>query len=59
MDIPDEDASNLSEGMNKEANELPREPKEEPRDATISNEGATWKEPEVEFQTASDFLHLQ
>lgn len=55
VDISDDDASDLLEGMNKEVIELPLEPKEDPKDATDPGGGATGNEPEVEFQTASDF----
>lgn len=39
----------------KDVTELPREPKEDPRYAIGHGGGATGKEPEVEFQSTSDF----
>lgn len=39
LEIPDDDAPNLSEGMRKEETELPHEPKEEPDEATNPDEG--------------------
>lgn len=39
----------------KDATEMPHEPKEDPRYATGHGGGTTGKEPEVEFQSTSDF----
>lgn len=55
MEIPNDDTSKQSEGMDEEEIEQPREPKEEPEHTTVPSEGVIGKEPELEFQIASNF----
>lgn len=55
VDILDDDAPNLSGRMNKEVTKLPREPKEEPEEATDPGEGVFEKESKGGFQCAYDF----
>lgn len=59
VDIPDDDAPKLSEGMDEEATKLPREPKKELDDATNPGDGFSGNSRRVGFKLLLILPRLQ